>query len=546
MVRLEDTGRGRAVNENSFEGGETLPSSALLEAMKEERATRLHDEMMEFAAVALGDHLSTVRELVGSGTAEDHKRRVSGGHTYSMMGRFSSSGPRMLMRHIAAYAGREESEFFNLLKKEVPITDSLTLHIEYRDGLPMAHKLKPSSDEAASSAERDAERLLEFLAEQDSARPNFRAEIWQQLAKGGDEAFANIALTFQDNYEELLFFINELNCSATSDPYNPAFSKRQAHRAFTEMLYRLPYHYSGDAHESKEDAEGIYFTENGAVERIEIKTSKDGLYVVLKNEDPNDTRDIAEISLVPGVRLDLQHVYYGNSKSDQPFIESRTAAHLLASFEQSGLTPNQRMRDSFMELGQATERWGSGYADLTREVGKLVNDQHRSLQNIFEGDDEGALQRAILMLEDTTDPAAQTVIELLRGVVTREASELDGVVLPASGDRIELKDGSCKDAEAYIAKGQPREEESGEMLFWDSSYHVPSVLTLQPTVLNGVKIPAGSLLARRGEGFLFMRATTFAFAPDYVPKIFGTQHTEYREYRYAGKKIYNTIKQLNN
>lgn len=529
---------------------EQLPQSQLQESFREERAAWLYESMERTANRLLeASRIDTVDALLATRKDGDPLEEVKGGSTFALQSNLVFPGVKMLMNNLAEFAGQPTSLEHDIVsppqgeERLYGLTPNLDLSLEYKDGGSIFYRLQPSEGATDTAAEEDAKRVVGFLAEKDAQSDSFRDEIKERLAAGESEAFATHALTFEKDSVDLMALLQATKIGALSstDFRDPLLLKPHGYKKIIEKIYRLPAHYQHDERDASKSTEGIHFTQDGSIDRVVLGTGKEGLSVVLKNPDPADPRDLSELRLVPGLSLDLAREYNrtqdGNNiyrEGARPFLETPTAAQLLASFEKAGLTPSQRIKDSFMELGEMDDRWGQGYADLTREIGKLVNDQERSLKRLFEAEDEVALQQAVASLEDIEDPAAQVVVEMLRGVATRDAGSNDGVALPVSKERIEVRDGSCKDAEVYIVGGvSPYEGPDEELLFLDSSYKEPSTLTLRQTVLNGVRIPAGSLLAKREDGYLLLRVTSFAFTPEQAATVFGSQDTENRSWDYS-------------
>ncbi|HSX36081.1 MAG TPA: hypothetical protein VLH84_04070 [Patescibacteria group bacterium] len=321
------------------------------------------------------------------------------------------------------------------------------------------------------------------------------------------------------------------------------FSSPAVQRAgFIEDLYAMPAHYANEPAPTgaMRERAGIYFDENGRVQKVLIPTWRPGVYYGLESADPTQTGDLTEIPLKLGMEVYSDEAYIEldyNSKyheGSRPFVETETAAQILDAFEATGLEINSVVRGIVTETDM-DKRYGHAYAALTREIAKLVNDPERGLDRMF-NDADGAIADRIRALREASDPAARTVIDLLKAVVDRTATPQDAPILPLSSHRVEIRDGSCKDIEVYLADGQPIHDSTGNARLLAAPYSRPVAMTRQPTYLNGVRLPSGTLLAVEDDGYLMMRVTAFAFDDQVAAEAFGPQEGENRAHVYGSRR----------
>ena len=231
----------------------------------------------------------------------------------------------------------------------------------------------------------------------------------------------------------------------------------------------------------------------------------------------------------------------------KPFIETAAAAEILAAFEKAGIAPAERVGNCFTETGAIEKRYGNGYADFTREIAKHVNDVDRPLSNMFEGVSDREIADKIRLLGAANDPAAAIALDLLRGVVDRNSGQTSSRSLPFSERRVELRDGSCKDIEYYLAGPPSGGRVTGlvdraGIKMWKSDYAKSTLIALEVVDFNGVELPPGSLFEEDEDGnFVFMRITSFALSEDQALETFGAQESGNRD---SGENIYQRNNEL--
>ncbi len=190
--------------------------------------------------------------------------------------------------------------------------------------------------------------------------------------------------------------------------------------------------------------------------------------------------------------------------------------------------------DAKQELALEDEdRYGNGYAWLTRELAKSINRPEREV-SFLKGDTS-----KIQQLEYTGDPAADLVIDLIKQVYSRGDFRSD---VPKTEETVQMKDGNCKDAEVYFSDAQRMAGSSVKMKvngknFLHKKHGAETYINTESILFNGVELPPGFIFGRMGDnegyylrpsrgddgGFYVMRATAFCFDdPAKAFEVFGS------------------------
>lgn len=457
----------------------------------------------------------------------------------------ASPTERRLLNAIGASQGLEGDELF---KKTQSLAESEKISFQLGAGVSFdIHKYTAGKNRVSYQINVDSETPKE---EKEAALQSFhekvrlstsklelaQEEVKDAVLSGEKEAYSNEVFSFGKNADDIIAHLSHSRiANVFSSLSNEKLSPTMSRRKVIEALYALPSHYAGESQDSGayRAKEGIHFDEHGQLVKVLVGTHRPGVYIALRAVEKVQG-DLSEQPLTIGVEMDAKEIYteldYNGIYREEtlPFLETPAASEILGSFDEQGLALNGRLRDSFAEVGRIERRYGHGYSEITREVAKLVNDRNRGYSSLFE--DDGAVSDKIRSMSEATDPAAKAVIDMLKDTVDRVESAEDMQELPVSKSRVELRDGGCKDAEVYIAdSNEISHAEDGSPLFLQSTYKRKSVLTLQPTLLSGVRIPAGALLAVENDGYLLMRLTGYSFTPEEAAVVFGAQEAENRQ-----------------
>lgn len=250
-----------------------------------------------------------------------------------------------------------------------------------------------------------------------------------------------------------------------------------------------------------------------------------------------------------------------------PFIETECARNMSDFLESAGLMFHPKLQAEMISMGES-DRYGSVYTQLTREIAKWVDDPKRfQLRELFVLDDQnfsaasmmdgslGAGIRAISKYEDylaQQDPniveqqirsaysSAQHTVDgesagvlfgMIDGVMARADHPDDEwpTDLPVTSENIQIKDGACFDVVAYYMgaasdrSGLTTEEQEGVSLL-HKTHGVDTYLTQEPITFNGVPLPKGSLFSKDKSGsWAFLRLTPFAFDEPQDQLAFGSE-----------------------
>lgn len=498
---------------------ETTRVSSQYESIRQLRS----DDALERSQAAL--RRRTNNQYIAS--VGDFDQAVFGSDTLWAMQAYGKDAQRQALT--IAYAQRGESA-------EVPLNDKMSLRFS-QEAYPGVLSTRIVWDKDMTPDQKDAatQQLNDTI---EAGRKPF-VDAMQELSGSIETSTSSTAdriVSFKDQLPEIVEFLGMSRVNL--DPVIISRSKQSIpalRERIAEALYAMPLHYADDLATDGTGREGLYFDVNGRLQKVVMRGKTNGLYLSLVSADPQSTEDITDLPLKFGVEYDAAEATqgsddYGNN-SAEAFIDTPTSQELLRTFEQANLQVNERLVRAFAEVNgeDFSLRYGTGYADITREIAKLVNDSRRPLNKIFEnenGTDASLADQVRSLSTPEHDHAAAIAIRMLKQSVLRDASpELPE--LPLSSERIEIKDGSCIDAEHYIASGYTVELENGVTAI-KSSYHREGYVNTVPVRFNGVEIPAGALFAKGADGYILQRITGYAFTPDEALQVFGGQELKNR------------------
>ncbi len=195
------------------------------------------------------------------------------------------------------------------------------------------------------------------------------------------------------------------------------------------------------------------------------------------------------------------------------------------------------------------EAFPEGMPDLTSELHTEINER---------------LAKAISGLHNEEDVVVGNMIQDLI-----HPTESQAIHLPAEADYAPMRAGSCTTAERYFLEhgqyGKPKVivDKNGDPVMLYKSAGDPSGMTLTETVLNGVRLPPGSLVSlnppegKRSEkilqldeckDFKFLRLTTLAISPKNRRRAFGSAlvFQEYQNFQNADTASVQDFRELAN
>jgi len=282
----------------------------------------------------------------------------------------------------------------------------------------------------------------------------------------------------------------------------------------------------------------ILESQNGhSVERFEepgsitYRRSKNGIIteVVVDKES-------GEIIL--GFDSDVDYFYYeqANQSSAEsiPFVETVCAKEMFSALDEIGVTFSHKYLDEMMLIGESN-RFGSVYTQLSREISKWVDRPERiSVSNVFmspnsesnveiEGNnerDESAVEtkeiinKLLSINTNNMSEPTRVLFTMIQDSLDRKSADKTGLLeLPITKSEIHIDGGACFDVASYYVGaagdgiGLSRIEVGGvKLLKKTHGYH--TFMLEQPALLNGVRLPKGSLMQKgEDEGWAVLRWT---------------------------------------
>lgn len=165
-------------------------------------------------------------------------------------------------------------------------------------------------------------------------------------------------------------------------------------------------------------------------------------------------------------------------------------------------------------------RYGNAYAWMSREIIKMAADQTGHLV----ADDE---HHAVL--QPTGEPAADVLVALLSQIATRGTDRTSDLPMPT--EAVRLREGGCKDVEAYFAQAymmrtQPAIGETAiaNKRFISKTHGAHTFLAADAVRYCGVEFPPGTVWGRFGDGYAPLRLTGFCFDRDTAGTVFGAEY----------------------
>lgn len=540
LVRGENSEREGRRQENT---GETVDPPLSLTELREMRATRLHEQALsrfDFGLRAL--KLDMSKELFGtsfSGREDDGFTRVAEHGSITIDTGLGSPGMRETLGFLDSRYSEGQEPLLDSIRKlkteddgvEVAVGEGVDIVFTRLSETMISHEFRVEEAVPLPVREQTLVDLDAEAREQSAIHADVIDELREELAAGSAEAYTQRSFDLDEDLNLILEWVGS-SARGMGGSRLPNAQPAVLKAALLERIYALPAHYGGELEEG-ESAAGLYFDEHGLLEKVLLSTETPGVYMALRGEGGVPQRqELGETSSVElGFEIDFEELYkterdYNNNKYEdvQPFIETPAAEALLSSFDMAGLELSEHLRNAFAEV-DIEKRYGHAYSEITRELAKAVSDTERGLQGFFEGDSTEVAER-VRALVPSGHEAADVAMLMMKDIVERGVTEPILTELPVSDQRVNLRDGGCKDAEVYIDQGELMPPVDGEPQLLRSSYSRPSAMSLQPTVINGVRLPAGTLFAIEDDGYVMMRLTSFSFDPEQALEAFGPQEAE--------------------
>ena len=280
------------------------------------------------------------------------------------------------------------------------------------------------------------------------------------------------------------------------------------------------------------------YLEDGKLRIIMPSSDMKGVSFMLQSVVPPDEQNLDSIDWNIGVGIDadkefLEKTYVGNILAN-PFIDSRTGNDLLSAFNTVGLIMSEDTKEIFAENNE--KRYGYGYAEITRELAKVVNDDSRSITSWFEGDkDQIRDSIAKITISDLPNGsrAAILVLDLVKQLNVREKTQLEDKfsAIPVTGGRVSMKSGSCKDTEGYYLaaaqEGKRKTVNIHGLEFYTKTIGSQTYINREALVFNGITVQPGAIFGRQDDGgYAMLRITMFAMDDNTAEDAFGAQYIE--------------------
>lgn len=214
----------------------------------------------------------------------------------------------------------------------------------------------------------------------------------------------------------------------------------------------------------------------------------------------------------------LAHYEERNDADEHLYLHTTSARALLDACDAGGV----QLADAaeWELITERDNRYGNAYAWMSREIIKMAADQTGHLV----ADDE---HHAVL--QPTGEPAADVLVALLNQIATRGTDRTGDLPMPT--EAVRLREGGCKDVEAYFAQAytmrtQPAMGETAiaNKRFISKTHGAHTFLAADAVRYCGVEFPPGTVWGRFGDGYAPLRLTGFCFDRDTAATVFGAEY----------------------
>lgn len=214
----------------------------------------------------------------------------------------------------------------------------------------------------------------------------------------------------------------------------------------------------------------------------------------------------------------LAHYEEQNDTDEHLYLHTASARALLDACDAGGVRlAGTAEWELITEQGS---RYGNAYAWMSREIVKMAADQTGHLV----ADDE---HRTVL--QPTGEPAADVLITLLNQITTRGTDRTSDLPMPT--EAVRLREGGCKDVEAYFAQAymmitQPAMSKTAiaGKRFISKTHGAQTFLAADAVRYCGVEFPPGTVWGQFGDGYAPLRLTGFCFDQNTAATVFGTEY----------------------
>lgn len=244
-----------------------------------------------------------------------------------------------------------------------------------------------------------------------------------------------------------------------------------------------------------------------------------------------------------------------SSAESIPFVDTICAEELCTTLDDVGILLSPQYQEKMTSL-ESADQYGAIYTQMSREIAKWVNRPSRQhVQELFVmfepgyhantdlndiGYSRGVINRRSHedeMSNEQAEAEESEIIKRLQSIDTKSLSEPARVLiemvqdclgdrtgsnnlpeLPVTQSEIKIKNGACFDVtQNYISaasesRGLGQIEDSGVRLLKKTNSTVTTYMLQEPTALNGVRLPKGTLMQKGDDGgWAMLRLTPFCF-----------------------------------
>ena len=207
-----------------------------------------------------------------------------------------------------------------------------------------------------------------------------------------------------------------------------------------------------------------------------------------------------------------------NDADKHLYLHTASARALLDACDAGGVRlADAAERELITERGS---RYGNAYAWMSREVIKMAADQTGRL--VADNEHHAVLQ-------STGEPAADVLIALLNQITTRGADRTSDLPMPT--EAVRLREGGCKDVEAYFAQAYMMSSRSvmsetaiAGKRFISKTHGAHTFLAADAVRYCGVEFPPGTVWGQFGDGYAPLRLTGFCFDRGTAATVFGAEY----------------------
>lgn len=208
------------------------------------------------------------------------------------------------------------------------------------------------------------------------------------------------------------------------------------------------------------------------------------LFIKIQRNTDNSEGNSVNLSLL----VDTEKMS-GGGEADW-FIVSDTAGEILGAFDLAGLEISDEMLNYISEgalgRGEFNDRYGNGYADLTRLLSYCIRLENRGeiIKKLFTDFNESGLGKLKISSEKMSGPA-KLVVQMTGDLLDFERDSKKSDFVYKKSDRT-MRDGSCKDVEVYyeMALEERKYTVDDNFFYQKTSESAPTAITRRQMVVD--------------------------------------------------------------